>query len=398
MLRDDFPLLKTQDVVWLDNASSTQKPEAVLQAMDEFYRKRYANVHRGLYKLSEVATEQFEAVRDTVQQFIHAYNHEEIIFTSGTTASINLVASELSRLLLNKGDVILLTPMEHHSNLVPWQLAANRFGARLEFFDLTPDDRLDLTTLAQKFHSRVKIVACAHISNAAGTINPIDRVIAEAHRHGIPVVIDAAQSTPHLALDVQALDCDFLAFSAHKMCGPTGVGVLYGKHQWLEQMQPWQGGGDMIRTVTLEHSTWADPPYKFEAGTPNVAGIIGLGAAIEYLQKIEMARIQTVVQELSDYLVEQLRSLDFVSVYGPNNPKERHAIASFTVAGVHGHDVAQLLDRNQIAVRAGHHCAQPLMERWGVPATIRASVYFYNTREDVDRLIEGLKVVYHIFH
>lgn len=397
MWRNDFPLLREQPVVWLDNASSTQKPTVVLQTMDEFYRQSYANVHRGLYRLSEAATEQYEAVRDQVQQWLGAGQREEIIFTSGTTTSLNLVAAQLGKLLLQPGDVILLTPMEHHSNLVPWQLAAQRYGAALEFVDLTMDDQIDLTTLPQKFHERVKIMALAHISNAAGTVHPIAKIIAEAHKHNVPVVIDAAQSVGHVPVNVPALDCDFLACSGHKMCGPTGVGVLYGKRAWLERLEPWQGGGDMIRTVALERSTWADLPHKFEAGTPNSAGVIGLGAAITYLQSIGLEKIQHAIQALSDELFEQLRTLDFVKLYGPRDAAVRHGIVSFNVGKIHAHDVAQLLDEYNIAVRAGHHCAQPLLDRWQVPATVRASIYFYNTTADIDQLISALKKVYKRF-
>lgn len=397
MWRNDFPLLQQQPVVWLDNASSTQKPAVVLQAMDEFYRQSYANVHRGLYQLSETATARYEAVRDQVQHFIGAQQREEILFTSGTTASLNLVAAQLGQLLLQPGDVILLTPMEHHSNLVPWQLVAQRTGAQLEFVDVTDDARIDMTTLPQKFHERVKIMALAHISNVAGTIHPIAQIIAEAHKHNVPVVIDAAQSVGHMPVNVHELDCDFLAFSSHKLCGPTGVGVLYGKRAWLEKMAPWQGGGDMIRSVGLTQSTWADLPHKFEAGTPNIVGVIGLGAAIEYLNSIGLDQIDRITQELGVYAFEQLRTLDFVTVYGPKDSVARHGIVSFNVAKVHAHDVAQVLDESHIAVRAGHHCAQPLMERWCVPATVRASLYFYNTKEDVDQLIIGLKKVYEKF-
>ncbi|EKD79609.1 MAG: hypothetical protein ACD_41C00026G0004, partial [uncultured bacterium] len=381
MFKADFPILAQSDIVYLDNAATTQKPTVVLEAMDQFYRTTNANVHRGLYRWSEAATAQYEQVRDTVQQFIHAGAREEIIFTSGTTAALNTVAQSLGQLLLQPGDVILLSQLEHHSNLVPWQLVAKRYQANLEFFD-----GYTLPVL----HDRIKIIAVAHITNSAGAILPVAEIIQVAHAQNIPVVVDAAQSVPHLPVDVHALDCDFFVFSAHKLCGPTGVGVLYGKRAWLDRMEPVIGGGDMISSVTLQHSTWADLPHKFEAGTPNIAGVIGLGAAVEYLTRIGMDVIQQTTAEVHQYLVGELKKLDFITLFGP---EQRSSIVSFTVAGVHAHDVAAVLDQQGVAVRAGHHCAQPVMEQWGVPATVRASVYFYNTMEDVDRLIEGLRDV-----
>jgi cysteine desulfurase/selenocysteine lyase len=389
MQKPDFPLLQSQ-LAYLDNAATTQKPAVVLEAMDQFYRTINSNVHRGLYQISEHATAQYEAVRDQVQQFIHAKQREEIIFTSGTTASINTLAYALTDLLVKPGDVILLSTVEHHSNLVPWQLAAKRHQAKLEFFD--PEQ------LPSALPAHTKLVAMAHVANSSGQVLPVEQMIQLAHASNVPVVIDAAQSVPHQSIDVQALDCDFLAFSAHKLCGPTGVGVLYGKRQWLEQLQPVYGGGDMIRTVSLHASTWNDLPYKFEAGTPNIAGVIGLGAAIQYLSKLGMDNIQLETQAVYGYLLEQLRALPFVKLYGPSDDTKRSSIASFTVDGVHAHDVASILDQHQVAVRAGHHCAQPVMEQWGVPATARASVYFYNDRSDVDQLIAGLQVVFKTFN
>jgi cysteine desulfurase/selenocysteine lyase len=354
-------------------------------------------VHRGIYLLGEQATAAYESARGTVQAFIGAASTEEVIFTSGTTASLNVIAHSLGELLIKQGDVILLSPMEHHSNLVPWQLLAKRTGAKLEFFDLTAEAEIDLATLPQKIHDQVKIVAVAHISNAAGTIHPIEEIIKLAHAKNIPVVIDAAQSVPHQVIDVQKLDCDFLAFSGHKLCGPTGIGVLYGKKQWLQRMAPVMGGGDMIREVSLESSTWNDLPYKFEAGTPNIAGAIGLSAAIEYLQNIGMDVVKQETNNVYDYLLNQLAELDFVSVFGPHERTQRSSIASFSVDNVHPHDVAQVLDQYNVAIRAGHHCCQPLMNIWQVPATARASVYFYNTTGDIDQLIVGLKAVYDKF-
>ncbi|MFA6475342.1 MAG: SufS family cysteine desulfurase [Patescibacteria group bacterium] len=386
MLKHDFPILNNK-LVYLDNAATSQKPEAVWQAMDQFYRTTNANVHRGLYRIAEQATTQYEAVRDTVKNFIGANSREEIIFTSGTTASINLLAYSLSNLLLQPGDVILLSKVEHHSNLVPWQLAAQRHQAKLEFFDPA--------NLPNQLPERTKIVSMAHIANSSGLILPIEKIIALAHVNNIPVIIDAAQSVPHLAIDVQKINCDFMAFSAHKMCGPTGIGVLYGKKNWLEKLEPVNSGGDMIRTVSLQEATWNDLPYKFEAGTPNIAGVIGLGAAIKYLQNIGLEKIQQTTNDVYQYLLEQIQQLDFVTTYGLT--KHASSIVSFNVKGVHAHDVASILDQSNVAVRAGHHCAQPVMEQWGVPATVRASVYFYNDKADIDKLIVGLKKVYERF-
>lgn len=385
MHKTDFPLLQT-NLAYLDNAATSQKPTVVLEAMDQFYRTSNANVHRGLYQISEQATAQYEHARDDVQKFINATQREEIIFTSGTTASINTIAYSLGKLLLQPGDVILLSLVEHHSNLVPWQMVAQQYGAKLEFFD--PEQ------LPTALPARTKLVSMAHIANSSGMILPIQAMIKLAHASNVPVVIDAAQSVPHQAIDVQALDCDFLAFSGHKMCGPTGVGVLYGKRSWLEQMEPVFGGGDMIKNVTLQKTIWNDLPYKFEAGTPNISGVIGLGAAVRYLSGLGMETIQLETQAVYGYLLEQLAQLDFLKLYGPTNIEQRSSIASFTVNGVHAHDVASVLDQHRVAVRAGHHCAQPVMERWGVPATARASVYFYNDKTDIDRLIVGLKDTY----
>lgn len=379
MYKNDFPILTQSSVAYLDNAATSQKPAVVLEAMDRFYRTSNANVHRGLYQWSEVATAQYEQVRDDVQHFINAADREEIIFTSGTTAALNTIAQSLGKLLLKPGAVILLSQLEHHSNLVPWQLVAKQYGAKLEFFD---------GSTLPELHDQIKLISVAYITNSAGAILPIEQIIRSAHEKNIPVVVDAAQAVPHLPIDVQQLDCDFLAFSAHKLCGPTGVGVLYGKKTWLEKMEPVWGGGDMIRTVTLERSTWADLPHTFEAGTPNIAGVIGLGAAIAYLTNLGMDKIQTETTTVHRYLLEQLKKLDYVQCYGP---EQRLSIVAFNVAGVHAHDVAAILDQHGVAVRAGHHCAMPVMQQWGVAATVRASVYFYNDTSDIDKLITGLK-------
>ncbi len=393
----DFPLLANSDVAFLDNAASTQKPRVVIDAITNFYSTSNANVHRGLYDLSEKATAMYEAVRDSTQAFINAKQREEIIFTSGTTASLNLVANSLGELVLKKGSVILLSPTEHHSNLVPWQIIAERYDAELRWFDLNDDGSLNLDALADKFDDSVAIVSIGHISNASGIVHPIETIIELAHQYDIPVIVDAAQSAPHQVIDVQKLDCDFLAFSAHKMMGPTGVGILYGKREWLDKMPPWQGGGDMIREVTCQQSTWAELPSKFEAGTPNIAGVVGFGAALEYLQGIGIDTLNIYVEELYEYLLKQLQSVGGLSVLGPSDMQQRSSIASFTLQGIHPHDIAHILNDNNVAIRAGHHCAQPLMQHWNVSATARASIYVYNTQEDVDRLVIGLEKVKETF-
>lgn len=391
--KQDFPLLKDSDLAYLDSAATSQKPSVALDAVQRFYETSNANVHRGIYQLSEHASQQYEQTRDSVQQFIHAKFREEIIFTSGTTASINTLAYSLSAAVLQPGDVILLSPTEHHSNLVPWQQAAQRHGATLEWFTLTTDMRIDVSQIEQHMHDRVKLVAVGHVSNALGTINPIEHIIAAAHAKQIPVVIDAAQSVPHMPVDVQVIDCDFLAFSGHKLCGPTGTGVLYGKREWLERLEPCQFGGDMINSVELTSSSWAELPAKFEAGTPNIAGVIGLGAAVEYLSGLGMQTVRTHVDAVYSYLLEQLRDVEGVTLYGVTDNTQRSSIAAFNYRNYHAHDVAQVLDQQNIAVRAGHHCAQPVMNILNVPATVRASVYMYTTKQDVDALISGLKTI-----
>lgn len=391
LYRSDFPFFQNTDTAYLDNAATTQKPQVVLDIMQRLYTHYNANVHRGLYAAAEQATQAYETARDHVQQFIHAAHREEIIFTSGTTASINLVAFTLGELLIEPGDSILLSPGEHHSNLVPWQLLAERKRAHLKWFRLLPDGSIDQTQIEGAFDDTIKFVAIGHISNASGIVNPVERIIAQAHARGIPVLVDAAQSVPHQPIDVQVLDCDFLAFSGHKMCGPTGTGVLYGKRAWLDKLPPWQAGGDMISTVDITGSTWADLPHKFEAGTPNIAGVIGLDAALAYLSAIGMDTVQRVTRQVYEYLCENLLQCPGVRIMGPSDSIQRSSIVSFTVAGVHPHDLAQIADQHGVAIRAGHHCAQPLMQHWQVPATARASVYFYNTPAEVDRLIEAIK-------
>ncbi len=392
-LKKDFPFLKS-GIAFLDNASTTQKPQCVIDATTDYYRAS-ANVHRGIYQLSERATEQYEAVRDHVQRLIGAEAREEIIFTSGATASLNTVAYMLAQ-QLTAGDEIILTAMEHHSNLVPWQLIAKEKGLKLVF--LQPcDDALSIDELEKRITARTKVISMTHVSNASGYIVPVADFARVAHARGIRVVVDAAQSVPHMPVNVQELGADFLAFSAHKMCGPTGVGVLYGKRELLEQFEPIHGGGSMIEEVTLEASTWAPLPAKFEAGTPNIAGVLGFGAALTYLEQIGFATIQKTVDEVYDYACTQMADCYGVELYGPKDRALRQSILSFTVDGVHPHDVATILDQEGVAVRAGHHCAQPLMQCWGVPATTRASLYFYNTKNDVDRLIAGIAKAQSIF-
>lgn len=389
--RDDFPLLGETGVAYLDNASTTQKPQVVLDTMNRFYTQQNANVHRGLYTLAEQATTAYEQTRDTVQQFINAPSREEIVLTSGTTASLNLVAFTLGEALLQPGDAIVLSPTEHHSNIVPWQLTAQRKQAKIKWLPLHADGTIDQNQIDATIDTSVKIVSIGHISNASGHINPIQHIIAAAHAHNIPVVVDAAQSVPHQLVDVQVLDCDFLAFSGHKLGGPTGTGVLYGKREWLERLEPWQGGGDMISTVTTTDSTWAELPHKFEAGTPNIAGVIGLGAAITYLSGIGMENVQSVIRPVYAYLVQQLQACSGVQLMGTADMNQRSSIASFTVAGIHPHDLAEIANQHNVAVRAGHHCAQPLMNHWNVSATARASLYVYNTMDDVDRLMIAIQ-------
>lgn len=402
-VRQDFPLLHHdhhagQKHIYLDNAATSQKPTAVIEALDDYYRRYNANVHRGVHQLSEAATAAYEQARIKVKQFINARSKREIIFTRGTTEGINLVAQTWGRANLGHGDVIVLSVMEHHSNIVPWQILAAEKGFRIEYIPVLPDGTLDLNVLAMLLETLpVKLVSVVQISNVLGTVNPIETIIGMAHAAGALVMIDGAQSVPHHAMDVQALDMDFLAFSGHKMLGPTGIGVIYGKRDLLEQMPPWMGGGDMIATVRLTGSTWNDLPYKFEAGTPAIAEAIGLGQAVDYLDELGMARIQTHVQILTDYALNKLSSLPDLTIYGPQDSAHRSGAITFTYADVHPHDIAQILDSEGIAIRAGHHCAMPLHESMGLAATARASLYLYNTKDEVDRLVSGLLKVRQIF-
>jgi cysteine desulfurase/selenocysteine lyase len=393
--RADFPILAREingkPLAFLDSAASTQKPTAVLDAMDHFARTSYANIHRGAYTLSEEATRAYERARKNVAKFINARSARELIFTRNTTESINLVARTWAEANLRPGDAILLTEMEHHSNIVPWQLAAQRTGAQVFYTPITDEGELDLAaydTLLERHQPR--LVAVTQMSNVLGTLTPLTQVIARAHAVGALALVDGAQGAPHLPVDVRALDCDFYAFSGHKMLGPTGIGALWGRAELLEAMPPFLGGGDMIREVTLAGSTWNDLPWKFEAGTPAIIEAVGLGAAVDYLRQLGMERVRAHERALTSYALERLSAIPGLTIYGP--PAERRGgVVSFTLGDIHAHDLATLLDREGVAVRAGHHCAQPLMERFGVAATARASFYVYTTSAEVDALAEALE-------
>jgi cysteine desulfurase / selenocysteine lyase len=400
-IRQDFPILARQvhnkPLVYLDSTASSQKPRAVLEAMDEYYHMYNANVHRGVYEISEEATARMERARVKVARFINARQSKQVIFTRNTSESINLVAYSWGSANIQAGDLILLTEMEHHSNLVPWQLLALRTGARLEFIPVTDDGQLRLDVYAQLLEQKPKLVAFTHMSNVLGTINPVREMVASAHAAGALALVDAAQSVPHLLVDVQELNVDFLCFSGHKMLGPTGIGVLYGKRELLEEMPPFMGGGDMIRTVHLRESTWNDLPWKFEAGTPAIAEAIGLGAAVDYLSALGMENVVRHEQEITAYALQQLQALPELTIYGPEASK-RGGVVSFTLGDIHPHDLASILDQEVgVAIRAGHHCAQPLMERYGLSATARASFYVYTTPMDIDVLVDGLRKAQRIF-
>jgi cysteine desulfurase/selenocysteine lyase len=392
-VREDFPILDQQvhghPLVYFDNAATTQKPRAVLEALRSYYEHDNANVHRGLHELSSRATEAYEGARATVAKYIGAANADEIVFTRGTTESINLVAQAWGGKFLKAGDVILLTEMEHHSNLVPWQLLAERIGARLRFVPVREDGTLALEQLEQLLTRDVKLFAFTHISNSLGTINPVAELCEKAKAVGAVTVVDAAQSAGHLPVDVQELGCDFLAFSGHKMCGPTGSGALYGRAEMLDAMPPWHGGGEMIVSVTLEKSSFKKAPHRFEAGTPNIAGAIGLAAAIDYIEGIGRAAIFEHDAELTNYAMERFAELPGMRILGPAG--ERGAIVGFVMDKVHPHDLTTFADQRGLALRGGHHCNQPLMRRFGLPGTTRASFYFYNTRDEIDRMIEVLR-------
>ena len=399
-IREDFPILSRQvygrPLVYLDNAATTQKPLQVLDAMREEYLNVNANVHRGVHYLSQQATDLHEAAREKVRLFINARKTEEIVFTRGTTEAINLVASSFCLSQMQAGDEVLVTDMEHHSNIVPWQLQAMQRGIVVRHLPISDDGRLvGCDTIATYITERTRLVSVAHVSNVLGTVNPVADIIRLAHERNIPVLVDAAQSAPHMALDVQQLDCDFLAFSGHKMYGPTGIGVLYGKEEWLEKLPPYQGGGEMIDRVSWEKTTFERLPFKFEAGTPDYVATHGLATAIDYLSQIGLDAVAAHETELTRYCMEQLRSIGGITIYGPDEPHD--AVVSFNVGGVHHLDIGTLLDRLGIAVRTGHHCAQPLMTRLGIQGTVRASFALYNTKEEIDVLVEGLRRVMQMF-
>ena len=406
-IRQDFPILSRdvygKPLIYLDNAATTQKPLCVLDAMRAEYLNVNANVHRGVHYLSQQATDLHEAARDCVCRFIHARKPEEIVFTRGTTEAINLVASSFCESQMQAGDEVLVTEMEHHANIVPWQLQARKHGVVVKHLPITDDGRLDLSLLISHLSPLTKLISIAHVSNVLGTVNPVADIIKIAHEHGIPVLVDGAQSAPHFKIDVQAMDCDFFAFSGHKMYGPTGIGVLYGKEAWLEKLPPYQGGGEMIDKVTWEKTTFERLPFKFEAGTPDYISTHGLATAIDYISSIGFDAIQAHEQELTRYCMEQLQTIDGMHIYGPSpvvggSPiANKDAVVSFNVGDIHHLDMGTLLDRLGVAVRTGHHCAQPLMDRLGISGTVRASFALYNTKEEIDVLVAGIRRVSQMF-
>ena len=398
-VRQDFPALHQtvhgMPLVYLDNAATSQKPQAVLDALDRFYSKDCSNIHRGVHLLSERATKAYEDTRERVRGFINAADTREIVFVRGTTEGINLVASSFGDKFVREGDEILITAMEHHSNIVPWQILSERRGSRLKVAPVNDRGELILEELEMLLTPRTRLVSVTHVSNALGTVNPVKEIVRMAHERGIPVLLDGAQAVPHSKVDVRDLDCDFYAFSGHKVFGPTGIGVLYGKARLLEELPPYQGGGDMIRTVSFEKTTYNDLPYKFEAGTPNIAGTLGLGAAIEYVEALGMDRLAAYEHDVLEYATDRLSRITGLRIIG--TAREKAGAISFVLQGVHPHDIGTILDRQGVAIRTGHHCAQPVMERFGVPATARASFAFYNTRAEVDALVAGIHKVMEIF-
>lgn len=399
-IKKDFPVLNQivndEPLVYLDNAATTQKPLKVLAAIKDYYENDNANVHRGVHTLAERATEKYEAAREKVRQFINAKSTKEVLFTRGTTTSINWVA-QFAGQILKTGDEIVISIMEHHSNIVPWQELAKKTGAILKFVYLK-DGQLDMDDLRKKITNQTKFVSIAHVSNVLGTINPVEEITKIAHEHGAYMVVDGAQSTPHMAIDLQKMDVDFFAFSGHKMMGPTGIGVLYGKEELLNQFEPVEFGGEMIDFVYESHSTWTELPWKFEAGTPNIAGAIALGATIDYIQELGIDQIHQHEIELIDYLMPKLQEIEGLKIYGPKDNVKRGGLIAFNIEGLHPHDVATALDMEGVAVRAGHHCAQPLLNYLETPATARASFYLYNTKADCDKLVEALKKTKEFFN
>jgi cysteine desulfurase/selenocysteine lyase len=398
-IRADFPILQLKvngkPLVFLDNAASSQMPRQVMDRLVRYQTTEHANIHRGVHYLSETATAAYEGARIKVQRFINAREAREVIYTRGTTDALNLVMHGYGRAFIGAGDEIIVSQLEHHSNIVPWQMLCEEKGAKLRVIPCNDAGELLLEEYRQLFNDRTRLVAVTHVSNALGTINPVREMIATAHEHGVPVLVDGAQAVPHMKVDVQDLDCDFYAFSAHKMCGPTGIGILYGKAALLEKMKPFEGGGDMILSVTFEKTTYNVIPHKFEAGTPPIAAGIGLGATVDYLESVGMERIAAHEHDLIAYATEAFRQLEDVRIVG--TARNKGAVLSFTVKGVHPHDVGTILNEEGVAVRTGHHCAQPVMQRFGIPATVRASFYFYNTLSEVDALVAGIHKVRKVF-
>ena len=398
-VRRDFPVLQQtvhgKPLVYLDNAATSQKPQSVIDSLARYYSEYNANIHRGIHRLSEEATRAYEHARSRVRGFINAAEDCEIVFVRGTTEAINLVAHSFGRAFVKPGDEIVITAMEHHSNIVPWQILGEQTGARLRVVPIDDEGQLMIEEIEPMLTGKTRLIAVTHVSNALGTVNPISRMTQIARRRGIPVLVDGAQAVPHMTVDVRALDCDFYAFSGHKMFGPTGVGILYARSPWLEKMPPYQGGGSMISLVTLEKTHYAQPPYKFEAGTPDIGGGIALGAAIDYLASIDLDAAAAHEQELLAYASERLASIKGLRFIG--RARERAGVLSFVLDGIHPHDIGTILDREGVAIRAGHHCAMPIMQRYGVPATARASIAFYNTKEDIDALVRGILKVREVF-
>lgn len=401
-IRNDFPILSRKiydkyPLVYLDNAATTQKPYQVVEAMVEEYYNVNANVHRGVHFLSQQATDLHEGARETVRRFLNARSTSEIVFTRGTTESINLVASCFGQAFMKEGDEVLITEMEHHSNIVSWQLLQQRQGIKIRVLPITDEGTLCLDSIDTYFNERTKIVSITHVSNVLGTINPVKEIIRIAHSHGVPVLVDGAQSTPHFKVDVQDLDCDFFAFSGHKIYGPTGIGVLYGKEEWLDRIPPYMGGGEMIKTVSFEHTTFNQLPYKFEAGTPDYVASTGLARALDYVSSVGFEFIEAHEKDLTSYAMQRMMEIPGMKIYGPKDINQHDAVISFQVGNIHHLDMGTLLDRLGIAVRTGHHCAEPLMHRLGIEGTCRASFALYNTREEVDALVAGIQRIQQMF-
>lgn len=400
-VREDFPILSRtvygRPLVYFDNAATTQKPRCVVEAMTEEYYNVNANVHRGVHYLSQQATDLHEQARETVRKFINAPSASEVIFTRGTTESANLVVSSFAEAFMSEGDEVIISTVEHHSNIVPWQLQAAKRGIAIRVIPMNDDGSLDMEAYTAMFNERTKIVSVTHVSNVLGSINPVEQIISIAHAHDIPVMIDGAQSTPHFAVDLQALDCDFFTFSGHKIYGPTGIGVLYGKEKWLDRMPPYQGGGEMIESVTFERTVFERLPFKFEAGTPDYVATHGLAKALDYVSALGMDNIAKHEADLTRYAMERMMQIDGMRIFGPQNPDMKDAVISFQLRDIHHLDMGTLLDRLGIAIRTGHHCAQPLMDRLGVAGTARASFALYNTREEIDIMIAGIERVSKMF-